>query len=96
MCDNIAQTQTLCNVVQEAPDNIAPEKFLCNVALILVGQHCTEKSLCNVSLEAPDICTRKRPVQCCISTLKATLHSLKPYAMLSERLQTIFYRKNPV
>ena len=42
---NIAQINTLDNVVLEAPDNIAQEKILFNVVLILLGQDCTGKSL---------------------------------------------------
>ena len=45
-CESIEQTQTLCNVVQEAPDNIAQEKkILINVVLIPLGQYSTGKNL---------------------------------------------------
>ena len=58
---DIAQTKTLCNVVQEAPDNIAQVKILFNFVLILLGQHCTGKN----------------PVQFCPNTLRTILHRKK-------------------
>ena len=55
-------------------------------------------TLCNVVLDAPSRqhCTRKNPVQYCLSSLWTTLHRQKPCAMLSKRLQTTLHRKNPV
>ena len=52
-----------------------------NVVLILLEWHCSGKNL----------------LQCCLfNTPGTTLHRLKPYAVLSLRLQTIFHKKNPV
>ena len=53
---------TLCNVVQEAPDNIAHEKILFSVVVKLLGQHCTGKN----------------PVQCYPKRLQTTLHRKNP------------------
>ena len=39
---------------------------------------------------------KKNSGHCCLNTFGTTLHSSKPYAMLSERLQTTYHRKNPV
>ena len=36
---------------------------------------------------------KKNSVYCCLNKLGTTLHGSKPYAMLSERLQTTQYRK---
>ena len=52
-----------------------------NMVLILLEWHCSGKNL----------------LQCCLfNTPGTTLHRLKPYAMLSLRLQTALHKKNPV
>ena len=43
--DNIAQVNSMCNVVQDTSDNIAKEKLLLNFVLILLEQHCAGKIL---------------------------------------------------
>ena len=50
----MAQTKTLCNVVQEAPDNIAHEKILFNFVVILWGNTALVKTFCNVAQKTPD------------------------------------------
>ena len=39
------------------------------------------------------LCIRKNHVQCCLNTLRTILHRSKPYAILSERLQTTLHKK---
>ena len=68
------------------------KKFLCNVVLILLGQYCIGKNPMQFCLRG----LRKNPVQCCLTTLETTLHSWKPYAVLSRRLQQLCIRKHPV
>ena len=43
--------------------------------------------------DSRQLCIRKNPVQCFLHTFGTTLHRLKPYAILSERLQTILHKK---
>ena len=47
-------------------------KPLVQCCLILLRQRCTGKTLCNVVLDAPQHCTEKNPVQCCLNTLGTT------------------------
>ena len=52
---------TLCNVVQVAPDNILHEKTLFSVVVILLGQHCIGKTQCNIDQETPDNIAQEKP-----------------------------------
>ena len=63
------------------------DKIVCNNVLIFLVQHSTGKSRRYTQ------CRNKSSVQCCLNTLETTLHSSKPYAMLSERLQATFHCK---
>ena len=49
----MAEVNTLCNTVLQAPDDNVQEKILFNVVLILFGQCCKGKYSINVVLEAP-------------------------------------------
>ena len=93
---------TLCNVVREAPDNIAQEKILRilrNVVLLLIGQHCTRQKPLQCCLRGSrQHCIRENLVQCFLNTLGTIYNKSKPYALLSERIQTALQKKkkNPV
>ena len=97
--DNIALVKTLCNVVLEAPDNNEQEKvhFNFNVVLILVGQHCTSKNLVQrCPRGSRQQFTRESPMQCCLNTLRKTLHrkNLVQYCLRGSRQHCT--GKNPV
>ena len=92
--DNIAKTKTLCSVVLEVPDNNAQENILVSVVLIFLRQHQNPMQCCLRG--SRQHCRRKNLGHCCLDTLGTTLHWLKLYVMLSERLNTKLHRKNPV
>ena len=92
--DNIAKTKTLCSVVLEVPDNNAQENILVSVVLIFLRQHQNPMQCCLRG--SRQHCRRKNLGHCCLNTLGTTLHWLKLYVMLSERLNTKLHRKNPV
>ena len=93
---NIEQVKTLSNVVREAPNDITYEKILFNVVLILLGQHCTGQNPMQCCPRGSrQHCIRKNLAQFCLNTLRTKLHRRKPYAMLSQRLQSTLYKKKP-
>ena len=62
---------------------------------MLLGQHCpAENPMQCCPRRSSQLCIRQIPVQCMLNTLGTTLHSWRPYAMLSETLQTTLYKKN--
>ena len=94
--NNNAQVKTLCNVLSEKLQTTLHKKKFCsmlpeyswvNIALV--------KTLCNVVWEAPGSIAYEK-VLFNVNTLRTTLHRSKPYAILSERLQTTLHRKSPV
>ena len=59
-----------------------------------LGTHCPAQNPMQCCLKGTrQLWIRKKSVQCCFNTLGTTLHWLKPFAMLSERLQKTLHKK---
>ena len=70
-------------------------KILCNVALILLGQHYTGRNLmqcCPWGSRKQCMHIKKSCSILSFNTLETTLHRLKSFAVLSERLQTTMHK----
>ena len=92
--DNFAQVTTLCNSICGVPGNNVQEKILCKIVLILLGKYCTaENPMQCCPRGSGQFCIKSNAMQCCLNTLGITLHRSKPYAILSERLQTTLHKK---
>ena len=94
--DNIAQVNSLCNVVQETPANIAQEKFLFIIVLILLGLHCTGKihvQCCPRGFRQH--CMDKILVQCCPRGSRQYCTGKKPVQCCLNTLGTTLHSQKP-
>ena len=93
---HLVRVNTLCNVVEEAPDNIAQEKILFNVVLLLLKQHCTCKNLeqCCPRYYRQD-CTGK--ILFYVAVILLSIAQVKTlFNVAQETPENIVQEKNPV